>query len=140
MTTTEYIFLVRRNLPADAVFEDYGVFAWKEFKLHVLPAKGHTYGKISLIVEVDGKRIAFTGDLMTTGGRQYQLHAMEYDYGDLLGRIYIAVDSCLEKGASRDCLSLARGADNRDPFRYRNVWIEARGTRQYGQAFYVGSH
>ncbi|TJW49214.1 MAG: MBL fold metallo-hydrolase, partial [Mesorhizobium sp.] len=43
------------------------------------------YGMISLITDVDGKKIAFTGDLMTSNGKLYQLHAMEYSYGDLLG-------------------------------------------------------
>ncbi|UWU75817.1 hypothetical protein N2603_38625 [Bradyrhizobium huanghuaihaiense] len=44
-----------------------------------------TYGMIALIAEVDGKKIAFIGDLMTRGGKLYQLHAMEYAHGDLLG-------------------------------------------------------
>ncbi|MCK1615982.1 MBL fold metallo-hydrolase [Bradyrhizobium sp. 159] len=73
------------NLPIDATLEDYGTFLWKEYEFRVLPAKGHTYGMVCLITEVDGKTVAFTGDLMTSGGKLYQLHAMEYDYGDLLG-------------------------------------------------------
>ncbi|MEY9981525.1 glyoxylase-like metal-dependent hydrolase (beta-lactamase superfamily II) [Bradyrhizobium yuanmingense] len=52
---------------------------------HPALQKGHTYGTISLIAEVDGTRIAFTGDLMTSGGKLYQLDAMEYNYSDLLG-------------------------------------------------------
>ncbi|WP_342734237.1 MBL fold metallo-hydrolase [Bradyrhizobium sp. B117] len=50
-----------------------------------MPAKGHTYGMVCLIADVDGNRVAFTGDLMTSGGKLYQLHAMKYSYGDLLG-------------------------------------------------------
>ena len=73
------------NLSVDAILEDYGTFVWKEYKFRVLPAKGHTYGMVCLIAEVDGKKVAFTGDLMTSGGKLYQLHAMEYSYGDLLG-------------------------------------------------------
>lgn len=78
-------FSLGENLPVDAVLEDYGTFVWKEYELRVLPAKGHTYGMVSLIAEVDGKMVAFTGDLMASGGKLYQLHAMEYHYGDLLG-------------------------------------------------------
>ncbi|MBB4375093.1 glyoxylase-like metal-dependent hydrolase (beta-lactamase superfamily II) [Bradyrhizobium sp. cir1] len=78
-------FSLGENLPVDAVLEDYGTFVWKEYKFRVLPAKGHTYGMICLIAEVDGRNVAFTGDLMTTGGKLYQLHAMEYSYGDLVG-------------------------------------------------------
>ncbi|WFU14921.1 MBL fold metallo-hydrolase [Bradyrhizobium sp. CB3481] len=78
-------FSLGENLLVDAVLEDYGTFVWKEYEFHVLPAKGHTYGMVSLIADVDGKKVAFTGDLMTSGGKLYQLHAMEYHYGDLLG-------------------------------------------------------
>lgn len=78
-------FSLGANLPVDVVLEDYGSFAWKEYEFRVLPAKGHTYGMVSLITEVDGRKIAFTGDLMTSGGKIYQLHAMEYSYGDLVG-------------------------------------------------------
>ncbi|WP_441258697.1 MBL fold metallo-hydrolase [Bradyrhizobium sp. 521_C7_N1_3] len=78
-------FALGDNLAVDTVLEDYGTFVWKEYQFHVLPAKGHTYGMVSLIAKVDGRNVAFTGDLMTSGGKLYQLHAMEYNYGDLLG-------------------------------------------------------
>lgn len=78
-------FSLGENLPVDAILEDYSAFIWEQYEFHVLPAKGHTYGMVSLIAEVDGKKVAFTGDLMTSGGKLYQLHAMEYHYGDLLG-------------------------------------------------------
>ncbi|MER8671600.1 MBL fold metallo-hydrolase [Mesorhizobium sp. M1156] len=73
------------NIAVDLELEDYETFRWKEYVLHVLPAKGHTYGMVTLVADLDGKRIAFTGDLMTAGGKVYQVHALEYSYGDLLG-------------------------------------------------------
>ncbi|WP_368508655.1 MBL fold metallo-hydrolase [Bradyrhizobium lupini] len=78
-------FSLGENLSVDAILEDYSTFIWKEYEFRVLPAKGHTYGMVSLITEVDGRKVAFTGDLMSSGGKLYQLHAMEYCYGDLLG-------------------------------------------------------
>lgn len=78
-------FSLGENLHVDAVLEDYGTFDWKEYRFRILPAKGHTHGMVTLIVEVDGRKVAFTGDLMTNGGKLYQLHAMEYGYGDMLG-------------------------------------------------------
>ncbi|WP_407175676.1 MBL fold metallo-hydrolase [Bradyrhizobium sp. STM 3562] len=78
-------FSLGENIQVDAVLEDYRTFVWKEYDFRVLPAKGHTYGMVALIAQVDGKKVAFTGDLMTSGGKLYQLHAMEYNYGDLLG-------------------------------------------------------
>ncbi|MER9801678.1 MBL fold metallo-hydrolase [Mesorhizobium sp. M0142] len=78
-------FALSENVLVDAVLEDYGTFTWKDYEFRIIPAKGHTYGMVSLIAYVDGKKVAFTGDLMTSGGKLYQLHAMEYVYGDLLG-------------------------------------------------------
>jgi glyoxylase-like metal-dependent hydrolase (beta-lactamase superfamily II) len=54
----------------------------------VLPAKGHTLGSSALIVEVDGRRVAFTGDMFCAGGKLYQLHAMEYTYGSMEGILF----------------------------------------------------
>lgn len=81
-------FTVDRNLPVAAVLADYETFSWRGHSFYVLPAKGHTGGSSALIVEVDGQRIAFTGDLMAAGGKLYQLHAMEYTYGDLVGAAF----------------------------------------------------
>ncbi|MBK3660994.1 MBL fold metallo-hydrolase [Bradyrhizobium diazoefficiens] len=82
---TNTFFSLGTNVPVDAILEDYATFVWKEYEFRVLPAKGHTYGMVSLIAEVDGRKVAFTGDLMTSGGKLYQLHAMEYSYGSLVG-------------------------------------------------------
>ncbi|MER8950408.1 MBL fold metallo-hydrolase [Mesorhizobium sp. M0809] len=78
-------FSLGENVTVDAVLQDYDTFVWKSYEFRVLPAKGHTYGMVSLIADVDGEKVAFIGDLMASGGRLYQLHAMEYGYGDLLG-------------------------------------------------------
>ncbi|RWE21481.1 MAG: MBL fold metallo-hydrolase [Mesorhizobium sp.] len=82
---TNTFFSLAQNVTIDAVLEDYGSFVWKGYEFQILPAKGHTYGMICLIAEIDGAKVAFTGDLMMRGGKLYQLHAMEYAYGDLVG-------------------------------------------------------
>ncbi len=81
-------FTVGQNIPVDAVLEDYETFGWRGYQFHILPAKGHTLGSSALIAEIDGRRVAFTGDLMTAGGKLYQLHAMEYTYGAMEGILF----------------------------------------------------
>lgn len=73
------------NIDVDALLEDYEIFEWHGIEFFVLPAQGHTFGSVSLLATIDGKRVAFTGDLMTAGGHVYQLHALEYGYGELAG-------------------------------------------------------
>ena len=78
-------FTVGENLNVGAVLEDYEPFEWGPYSFFVLPTPGHTQGSSSLILEVDDTRVAFVGDLIHAGGKLYQLHAMENDYGDLAG-------------------------------------------------------
>jgi glyoxylase-like metal-dependent hydrolase (beta-lactamase superfamily II) len=81
-------FTVGQNIPVDAVLEDYESFSWRGYQFHVLPAKGHTLGSSALLVSIDGRLVAFTGDLMAAGGKLYQLHAMEYTYGSMEGALF----------------------------------------------------
>jgi glyoxylase-like metal-dependent hydrolase (beta-lactamase superfamily II) len=76
------------DIPVDGVLEDYDKFVWRSYEFEVLPAKGHTLGSSCLIAEIDGRRMAFTGDLLGPGGKLYQLHAMEYIYGGLEGLMF----------------------------------------------------
>jgi hypothetical protein len=58
-----------------------------------------------LIAWIDGRRVAFTGDLLAAGGKLYLLHAMEYEYGSMQGVMFTLqsiealarqeVDACL---------------------------------------------
>ena len=81
-------FTIGENIPVAATLDDYEEFKWGDYRFFVLPAKGHTTGSVALLVEIDGRRIAFTGDLISQGGRLYQLHAMEYTYGDMVGVLF----------------------------------------------------
>ena len=128
-------FTIGQDIPVDALLEDYETFEWRGYKFFVLPAKGHTLGSSALIVEIDGRQVAFTGDLMGVGGTLYQLHAMEYTYGAMEGVLFTlqsiqalqrrnvdvcypshgkpitAVDSDIDKLGRRlmDCVDLGRG-------------------------------
>lgn len=81
-------FSIGENIPVDAVLEDYETFTWRTYRFFVLPAKGHTLGSSALLTSIDGRQVAFTGDLMNAGGRLYQLHAMEYTYGSMEGVLF----------------------------------------------------
>ena len=81
-------FSVGEDIPVDAVLEDYETFHWRDYEFFVLPAKGHTLGSSALIARIDGRLVAFTGDLMAAGGKLHQLHAMEYTYGSMEGVVF----------------------------------------------------
>ena len=60
---------ITRNIPVDRPLVDYSTFRWNKAEFFVLPAPGHTLGSIALLANVDGKRVAFSGDLMYAPGR-----------------------------------------------------------------------
>ncbi len=78
-------FTIGEDLPVARALEDYERFEWGPYSLFILPTPGHTHGSVTLIVTLNGRTVAFTGDLMHDDGKLYQLHAMEYEYGDLIG-------------------------------------------------------
>ena len=98
-------FAAGTDIPVDAVLEDYETFRWRGFEFFVLPAKGHTLGSSALLVRVDGRLLAFTGDLLAAGGKLYQLHAMEYTYGCMEGVLFTMQSiQALRKRGPDQCL------------------------------------
>ncbi len=83
-------FSLGESVPVQASLLDYEKFDWGTYEFFVLPTPGHTLGSVSLVGAVDGRRVAFTGDLLHAGGKLYQLHALEYEYGDIVGANWVA--------------------------------------------------
>jgi glyoxylase-like metal-dependent hydrolase (beta-lactamase superfamily II) len=60
---------------------DYSTFRWNKTEFFVLPTPGHTLGAITLVAAIDGKRVAFSGDLMYSPGKIHTLHDTQVNYG-----------------------------------------------------------
>lgn len=103
------------DIGVDASLDDYETFRWRELEFLVIPAQGHTFGSSALIAEIDGRRVAFTGDLITTGGLVYQLHSLEYDYGDLVGVIFTMQSLQAMKRQELDLILPSHGESIDDP-------------------------
>jgi glyoxylase-like metal-dependent hydrolase (beta-lactamase superfamily II) len=81
-------YTIGESISVDAVLEDYEFFDWRGHHFSILPAKGHTHGSSMFLVDIDGQKVAFIGDLMAHGGKLAYLHAMEYNYGCLEGLLF----------------------------------------------------
>ncbi len=75
-------FSLTRNVPVAALLRDYETFHWGEFEIVVQPAPGHTPGSIALMAQIDGRKVAFTGDLMHSPGKVQTLYDLQYYYGE----------------------------------------------------------
>lgn len=73
-------FTVTRNVPVTGVLQDYETFRWGSYDILIYPTPGHTIGSISLVGTVDGRKLAFTGDLIHSPGKVVTLHDLQYQY------------------------------------------------------------
>jgi glyoxylase-like metal-dependent hydrolase (beta-lactamase superfamily II) len=73
-------FTITRNLPVAGVLRDYETFRWGPHELLVYPTPGHTIGSVSLVGTVDGRKTAFTGDLIHSPGKVVNLYDLQYQY------------------------------------------------------------
>ena len=80
VTRNDY-FTLAASIPVAARIPDYETFRWRDWEFYVLPTPGHTLGSITLLTEVDGKKVAFLGDLMESPGKVHSLHELQHHYG-----------------------------------------------------------
>ncbi|MDP9352369.1 MAG: MBL fold metallo-hydrolase, partial [Chloroflexota bacterium] len=78
-------FALATSVPVATRLQDYGTFKWRSYEFQVLPAPGHTKGSVSLLTQVDGAVVAFTGDLIAAPGRVWHVYDMQWQYGGGLG-------------------------------------------------------
>ncbi len=76
---------VTENIPVASVLADYAVFRWNNRDIFVLPTPGHTLGSVTLLTDVDGRRVAFSGDLMHSPGKIVNLWDTQINYGGAEG-------------------------------------------------------
>jgi glyoxylase-like metal-dependent hydrolase (beta-lactamase superfamily II) len=78
-------FTTTRNIPVAGTLRDYDTFQWGPYELLIYPTPGHTLGGVSLVGAVDGKKVAFTGDLIHSPGKVVNLYELQYQYGSTDG-------------------------------------------------------
>ena len=65
--------------------KDYAERVFGGVAFRVLPTPGHTPGSLSLLAELDGRRLAFTGDLIAAPGKLWSLAATQWSYNGAEG-------------------------------------------------------
>src|SRR5512143_2649316 len=76
---------ITEDIPVAAVLRDYETFRWNGRDVFVLPTPGHTLDSVSLLIDADGRKTAFTGDLMHSPGRLVTLWDTQVNYGGAEG-------------------------------------------------------
>ncbi|MDQ1471066.1 MAG: hypothetical protein QOJ99_2546 [Bryobacterales bacterium] len=108
-------FSLTQNVPVSALLRDYEIFRWRNREFFIQPTPGHTVGSISLITQVDGRKVVFSGDLMHSPGKVQTLHDLQYYYAEHEG-VDLSVYSLRELiAATPDLLCPSHGAEVHDP-------------------------
>ncbi|MHB9130316.1 MAG: MBL fold metallo-hydrolase [Armatimonadota bacterium] len=83
--------MLTEPIKVDRTIDDGDTLQWGPARITALATPGHTDGGMSYLVEVDGRRIAFSGDLIYDAGKVWELYSLQKgndlvtDYHGFLG-------------------------------------------------------
>ncbi len=78
-------FSLLEDVPVHGVVPEYRTTRIGGIDVRALPTPGHTLGSVTYLAEVDGRRAAFTGDLVHGHGTVWSLASMQWTYTGLEG-------------------------------------------------------
>jgi glyoxylase-like metal-dependent hydrolase (beta-lactamase superfamily II) len=76
-------FTLRESVPVKRTVSEGDVLEWEGLRFEVMETPGHTDGSVTYLVEVEGQRIAFTGDLISGPGQIWEMHSLQNRVGPL---------------------------------------------------------
>lgn len=108
-------FSLLESVPVAGTLKDYSSYTFGSLTVSVLPTPGHTIGALSLLAELNGVRVAFTGDLIAAPGQVWNMAATQWTYNGGEG-IATSVPSLLDVKERQPALLLpSHGAPMDDP-------------------------
>ncbi|REE86120.1 glyoxylase-like metal-dependent hydrolase (beta-lactamase superfamily II) [Paenibacillus taihuensis] len=117
-------FSILESIPIAGTLKDYETREFAGVIFKVVPTPGHTIGSISFILELDGRTIAFTGDLIAGVGKLWSLAATQWSYngGEGLPATVASLLDIQERGP--DWLLPSHGERMEDPGEAIDLLIE----------------
>jgi len=83
--TREDRFSLLEPVPVAGTLRDYATYTFGDHTFTVIPTPGHTTGSVTLLAELGGQRVAFTGDLIAAPGKVWSLAATQWTYNGAEG-------------------------------------------------------
>jgi glyoxylase-like metal-dependent hydrolase (beta-lactamase superfamily II) len=69
--------MLTESVPIDQTYKDGDEWNWGPAKIRAVATPGHTDGAMSYVVEVDGQKTAFSGDLIYDVGQVWELYSLQ---------------------------------------------------------------
>ncbi len=79
------IMVLRESVGIDRELRDGDIVHWEGIPIRVVATPGHTDGSLSYFVDVDGKAIAFTGDLIYGPGQIWEFYSLQKRFPGMSG-------------------------------------------------------
>ncbi len=76
-------FLSGERIKADRTLQNGEEILWGPARIIAVATPGHTDGSFSYLVEIEGKKIAFTGDLIYDKGKVIEVYSLQKGFGPL---------------------------------------------------------
>ena len=104
-----------RSIPVARRLADYETFEWRGHRFRVQPTPGHTRGSVTYLAEIDGRALAFSGDVIAAPGQLDAIHDLQWQYAtpDAIGAALHSVVTL--KGIAPDRLLPSHGSPIDDP-------------------------
>jgi glyoxylase-like metal-dependent hydrolase (beta-lactamase superfamily II) len=92
-------FSLLEPVPVDGTVDEYRSRRYGAFDVYTLPTPGHTVGSVTYVVEVDGRRLAFSGDLIYGEGKVWSLAATQWTYTEIEGQraVYLSLGTLAQR-------------------------------------------
>ena len=108
-------FSLLESVPVAGTVDEYRRRSLGGFEVYTLPTPGHTAGSVTYIVEADGRRLAFCGDLVHAGGKVPSLAATQWSYSDAEGLAATHVSCAVLADHEPDVLLPSHGPQIEEP-------------------------
>lgn len=79
------LFVLRKSVVPDRELRPGDVFQWEGLDVQVVATPGHTDGSVTYIVNIDGQKIAFTGDLIYGPGQLWEFYSLQKRFPGMQG-------------------------------------------------------
>jgi glyoxylase-like metal-dependent hydrolase (beta-lactamase superfamily II) len=104
------LFSLLDPVPVTGTLHDYGKYRFGSHEFTIVPTPGHTPGAISLLTEIDGRWIAFSGDLIAAPGKVWSISATQWTYNGAEG-VAASIPSLIDLKERRPDLLLPSHGD-----------------------------
>jgi glyoxylase-like metal-dependent hydrolase (beta-lactamase superfamily II) len=78
-------FSLLHSIRIAETLKDYSVISVSGYTFQIIPTPGHTPGSISIMADIDGNEVAFTGDLIAAPGKVWSMSATQWTYNGAEG-------------------------------------------------------